>query len=73
MWIVGMKEGPLLLSNIVGCNPQEVWCGMSLKVTKRGLFFWTKVIKINQLLRGLKRKVSIDKKRDYLNTLIMRR
>ena len=31
--IIELEEGPRLLSNIVGCNPQEVRCDMPLEVT----------------------------------------
>ena len=35
--IVELEEGPLLLTNIVGCEPGEVVCGMDVEVT------WEKV------------------------------
>ena len=35
--LVKLEEGPLLLSNIVGCEPDEVACGMYVEVT------WEKV------------------------------
>lgn len=31
--IVELEEGPRLLSNILGCNPQDVRCDMPLEVT----------------------------------------
>lgn len=31
--IIELEEGPRLLSNIVGCRPQDVRCGMPLEVT----------------------------------------
>jgi uncharacterized OB-fold protein len=35
--IVELEEGPLLLTNILGCEPDEVVCGMYVEVT------WEKV------------------------------
>jgi len=31
--IIELEEGPRLLSNIVGCRPQDVRCGMPVEVT----------------------------------------
>jgi len=31
--IVELEEGPRILTNIVSCNPDEVWCDMPVKVT----------------------------------------
>ncbi|MDE2836258.1 MAG: Zn-ribbon domain-containing OB-fold protein [Chloroflexota bacterium] len=30
--IIELEEGPRLLSNVVGCRPEDVYCGMSVRV-----------------------------------------
>ena len=31
--IVELDEGPRMMSNITGCDPEEVYCGMEVEVT----------------------------------------